>query len=358
MNTLLVYSTLLTDFPYFKKLDVAKRELLCKRVIEFIKYTRFLGKQKLEVTDTMKILIAACSQQLTLSFNKNYLYSHFDRIFVYPTKYLSTITKHYHTGEMNTAGLLIFSWEDFYAGIKNDTDNRNVGLHEFAHALEYIDIINESTDKRFSFALDKEFMVAQDFIQNRSTEKFFREYGMTNRAEFFAVATEYFFESPEDFYVAHPATYELFCKIYGQDMREKILTFKPFVSIANIELGNLWLNYYDVKFHDFGIEIHFSWVYIYLINLFTENKTDLKQRISYDDVFSGNVSGKLDYDDSYFGDNKKYMPMLSLNYYKAGKVKTVSISLVSFDDRMGFLYDLSVHKNICIRINNKIKRFE
>jgi MtfA peptidase len=358
MTTQQVYNTLQLEFPYFKKLNLAKRALFCKRVVEFIKHTRFVGKQKLEVSNKMKILIAACSQQLTLSFKKNYLYDHFDRIFIYPTKYLSTVTNSYHVGEMNTAGLLIFSWEDFYQGIKVENDNRNVGLHEFAHALEFIDIANKPTDDRFSFALDKEYMVAHDFIKTRSEEQFFRNYAMTNRAEFFAVATEYFFESPEDFYAAHPVTYELFCKIYGQDMREKTITFKPFISDTNIALGRLWLNYYDFKFYDLGVEIHFSWVYGYLKKLFTGKKVDLIQRISYNDIFSGNVSGDLNYKNTFMGDDKQNMPLLTLRYYKAGKIKSEIISLVKFEERMNFLFDLSVHKKICIRIDGQIKRFD
>ena len=235
-----IYSTLLSEFPYFKRLDVKQRQLLCLRTEEFIKLTKFVGKQNLVVTDKMKVLIAAVSQQLTLSFKKNYLYNHFERILVYPEKYISPFSKTLNVGEMNTAGLIIFSWPDFYDGIKLD-DNKNVGLHEFAHALEFMDIANQDTDKRFSYALDKEFMVAYDYIKHRPDKPFFRSYAASNRAEFFAVATEYFFESPVDFSRTHPEIYALFCKIYGQDLRSTQVSFAPYVSHVIKDKGSFGL---------------------------------------------------------------------------------------------------------------------
>jgi len=356
-----IYSTLLSELPYFKRLDVKKRELLCARTAEFIKLTKFVGKQKLEVTDKMKVLIAACSQQLTLSFKKNYLYNHFDRILVYPEKYFSPFSKTHNVGEMNTAGLVIFSWPDFYNGIKLD-DNRNVGLHEFAHALEFIDIAQKDTDKRFSYALDKEFMVAYDYIKHRPEEHFFRSYAATNRAEFFAVATEYFFESPVDFSRAHPEIFALFCQIYGQDLRPTQVSFAPYISPAVKDKGNLWLGYggSGINFYEEALVIPNDAIYRFFLALFTSIKKPQAEVISFNDVFSGNVTGDLDYEESLFNNSNQDQnkPVLTLNYYLQGKIESVHISLSSISDRMAFLRKLYINKKVCIRINGQIKRFE
>jgi Mlc titration factor MtfA (ptsG expression regulator) len=357
-----IYSTLLSEFPYFKKLDVKKRELLCSRTAEFIKLTKFVGKQNLEVTDKMKILIAACSQQLTLSFKRNYLYNHFERILVYPEKYFSPFSKTHNIGEMNTAGVIVFSWPDFYNGIKLD-DNRNVGLHEFAHALEFIDIANKDTDDRFSYALDKEFMVAYDYIKNRPEEIFFRSYAATNRAEFFAVATEYFFESPVDFSRAHPTIYALFCKIYGQDPRPSQVSFAPYSSPPVKEKGDLWFGYggtESISFYEEAMVIPNDAIYRLFYSLFMGINKPRAEVISFDDVFSGNVTGDLDYDETIiksrsYEDN---LPVLTLRYYVKGKIESVNIGLVSLSDRMSFLRKLYMKKKVCIRINGQIKRFE
>lgn len=357
-----IYSTLLAEFPYFKRLDVKKRTLLCKRVEEFIRLTKFVGKQHLVVTDKMKVLIAACSQQLTLSFKKNYLYNHFDRILIYPAKYLSPFSKTHHVGEMNTAGLIVFSWPDFYDGIKLD-DNRNVGLHEFAHALEFMDIARQDTDERFSYALDKEFMVSYDYIKNRPEEPFFRSYAASNRAEFFAVATEYFFESPVEFSKTHPSIYALFCKIYGQDLRTTRVSFEPFIS-ASIDKGKLWFGSGypgSVSFYENAAFIpNDDNILEYLIYLFKGVKRSSFETISYDDIFSGNVTGDLDYKEAFFGSNDRNedRPYLTLSYYLKGKIENITIGLTSVENRMEFLRYLYMNKKICIRINGQIKRFE
>jgi len=44
-----------------------------------------------------------------------------------------------------------------------------------------------------------------------------RSYGATNRAEFFAVATEAFFERPDDVRAEYPQLYEALREFYGQD---------------------------------------------------------------------------------------------------------------------------------------------
>lgn len=356
-----IYSILLSEFPYFKRLDVKKRELLCTRTAEFIKLTKFVGKQKLEVTDKMKILIAACSQQLTLSFKKNYLYNHFERILVYPEKYFSPFSKTNNVGEMNTAGVIVFSWQDFYNGIKVN-DNRNVGLHEFAHALEFMDIANKDTDDRFSYALDKEFMVAYDYIKHRPEEQFFRSYAATNRAEFFAVATEYFFESPVDFSRAHPTIYELFCKIYGQDLRPAQVSFEPYVSPTK-EKGALWFGsgyIGSISFYEQALVIPNDSIYGFFVSLFTGLKRPETETISYDDVFSGNVTGDLEYRVTFFGNRsqEENRPFLTLHYYWQGKIEKVNIDLTEVTHRMEFLRSLYIEKKICIRINGQIKRFE
>ncbi len=406
-----IYNTLLSEFPYFKRLDVKKRELLCARTEKFIELTKFVGKQDLVVTDKMKVLIAACSQQLTLSFKDNYLYNHFERILVYPEKYFSPFSKTQNVGEMNTAGLLIFSWADFYDGIKID-DNKNVGLHEFAHALEFIDIAQKDTDERFSYALDKEFMVAYDYIKNRPQEHFFRSYAATNRAEFFAVATEYFFESPLDFSRAHPDIFALFCKIYGQDPRPSQISFKPYSSMPLKELGETLYNpfvnvqwnsvislitflmafvmlfvignegitpfgifalsicsvvsvslsvfFTSFSLYENGIRIHRG-LWFKLIALFYPGiKENISSTIRYEDVFSMNVTGDLEEEQMMMllRSNNRSVPSLKVHYYENGKIKSSTLSLGTVSRAMDLLEKLYLHKKVCVRIDGQIKRFE
>lgn len=216
-----IYKVLLFEFPYFKKINEEKRTLLCQRTKEFIEGTKFIPRKGMEITNRMKILISACSQQLTLAFKKHYEYAYFDKIVLYPEKYLSTHTGRYHTGEMNTIGVIAFSWEDFHKGISIDNDAHNVGLHEFAHALEYMDIANEDIDERFSACLDKFTALADQYLQHQPDKPLFRSYATTNLSEFFAVATEYYFEAPNEFAIQQPELFTILNRAYQQNTAPK-----------------------------------------------------------------------------------------------------------------------------------------
>lgn len=222
-----IYNVLLLEFPYFKKINEEKRQLLCKRTKNFIEGTDFIPRKGMELTNRMMILISACSQQLTLAFPKHYDYTYFEKVIVYPEKYYSTYTEKYHTGEMNTAGIIVLSWEDFYKGIKIDNDTHNVGLHEFAHALEFMDIANKDIDETFSACFDKFTALADHYLQHQPDKPLFRSYATTNLSEFFAVATEYYFEAPNEFAEREPELFDVLNKAYQQNTAPNAKKVKP-----------------------------------------------------------------------------------------------------------------------------------
>lgn len=221
ISTSEIYNVLLLEFPYFKKINEHKRQLLCRRTQEFIEGTKFIPRKEMHLTDRMKILISACSQQLTLGFKKYYEFAYFDKIIVYPEKYFSTITGKYHAGEMNTAGIIVLSWQDFYNGMSVDDNAHNVGLHEFAHALEFMDIADKDIDDTYAACLDKFMALAADYLKHQPDRPLFRKYATTNLSEFLAVATEYYFEKPLQFFEQAPELFDMMDKAYQQNMLEK-----------------------------------------------------------------------------------------------------------------------------------------
>ena len=100
-------------------------------------------------------------------------------------------------------------------------------------------------------------------------------------------------------------------------------------------------------------------IYRFFISLFTGVKKPDTEIISFEDIFSGNVVGDLNYTHTFFGDNRdEHRPYLTLYYYLNGKIESVSIDLTEVSDRMDFLRSLYLYKKICIRIQGQIKRFE
>jgi Mlc titration factor MtfA (ptsG expression regulator) len=227
------------DFSYYRKLPLYKQELFKERVLNFIESKSFEGRKELLLREEMKVLVAAAAIQLTMGFSNHYNYDHFDRIILFPQRYYSSHTGQMHTGEMNTGGVIVLSWIDFYEGIKTDNDSRNVGIHEFAHALDFMDKAYLGMDKYFSHTIEKIKVFGRHYIHKQPEKPFFRSYAATNSREFFAVGTEYFFEAPIEFRKEMPELYNLYCVAYRQSPQPPVvLSNKTFVNKNNQLVDN------------------------------------------------------------------------------------------------------------------------
>jgi len=205
---------------YYRVLSADHKKEFEKRLQRFLHAKRFISRSSQQVTEEMKVLISASAVQLTFGLTEIYL-SNFDKILIYPDAYYSNITQKYHLGEVNPrAGIIILSWKSFVEGYADLTDNRNLGIHEMAHALHFENRIRNS---EYGF-LDYEMMEQLNYITEREMKRikstpnhFFRDYAATNAYEFFAVSLEYFFESPKEFRTEIPDYYALLVKILNQD---------------------------------------------------------------------------------------------------------------------------------------------
>jgi len=213
------HQLLLGNVFYYKCLSDKKQQLFGNRVLNFIQSINITGRQNYKVSDEMKILVAAMAVQLTFGW-RNYYLRMFKRIFIFPTAYYNRFTKQYHKGETSPMGVVVLSWDSFKKGIEIVDDNLNLGIHEFAHALvlqrnkseEFADPIFVKWVDKLSRNLDN-----PQLFKALSENEYFRPYAKANVMEFFAVATEAFFETPDSFKEELPKLYALFCKMYNQD---------------------------------------------------------------------------------------------------------------------------------------------
>ncbi|UXP32977.1 zinc-dependent peptidase [Reichenbachiella agarivorans] len=207
-------------FPFYAKLSDENKRRFERKVDHFIYSKDFIPRQIEKVTEEMKVLIAACAVQLTMGF-PNVALSYFKRILIYPDDYYSTISKKYHRGEVNPrAKAIVLSWRHFVEGYVHNTDGRNLGLHEMAHALR---IENRISNNEYDF-LDKDIqnkweqLADEEIGRIRSgNSRMFRDYAGTNREEFFAVAVENFFECPQTFKNQMPELYHNLALLLRQD---------------------------------------------------------------------------------------------------------------------------------------------
>lgn len=212
-------AVLKSDFTFYNKLSAKHKKQFGHRISRFIAKKKFIGRDGLEVTEEMKVLISATACMLSFG-RKNYIYQLIDFILVYPKEFYSKVNNHYHKGEFNPREkALVLSWKDFEKGFRIENDNLNVGIHEFMHAMQLEasqgrDLDSARFIKQFQNILRE--LKNQEIKDRLVQTRFFRTYAFTNQYEFMAVLAEYFIEAPLDFRTNFPKLY---------DYTKKLLSF-------------------------------------------------------------------------------------------------------------------------------------
>ncbi len=222
------------NVPYYKRLPAADKAELQRHMLIFVAEKDFEGCGGLEITDEIKVTIAAQACILLLHRKTDY-YPGLSSILVYPQSYVVHRARHplgritlegpdTRLGESWHRGSVVLSWDDVRHGAADVHDGHNVVFHEFAHQLDSSGAKGDSTpvlQKRSAFIawariLRKDYEKLRRQI-NRNQDTLLDEYGATNPAEFFAVATEHFFERPIELKRFHPSLYQELKHFYQQD---------------------------------------------------------------------------------------------------------------------------------------------
>jgi Mlc titration factor MtfA (ptsG expression regulator) len=216
--------------PLAQRLSPGERRTFDARVAVFLREKSFEGCAGLELTEEMRVTVAAHACLLLVGMEGE-VFPNVQTILLYPHAYkavaherLGPVTIEREQARAGEAwgprGPLVLAWDNVQrAGVVTD---RNVVLHEFAHALdsENGDMdgapVLPSRDRALQWAavLGDEFATLKDAVrEGRDTD--IDPYGATNPAEFFAVVTEAFFGTPEAFAERHPALYAQLAAFYG-----------------------------------------------------------------------------------------------------------------------------------------------
>lgn len=217
--------------PYFRALPADLQLQLKKHMQVFIAEKQYIGCDGLEVTDEMRVTIAAQACLLLLN-RPNYYYPKLNSILLYPAAFVvpgqqadAAGVMHEQrrvlSGESWGQGRVILSWADTLAGAANPTDGRNVVIHEFAHQLDQekgiangAPLLERSSDyQQWSGVMAAEFAALQRQAA-LGENGLFDHYGATNPAEFFAVISEVFFEQPQALAGQYPRLYDQLSRFY------------------------------------------------------------------------------------------------------------------------------------------------
>lgn len=190
----------------------------------FLNRVEFFGAAELEITDEMRVVIGGSAVRLILGLDDTF-YLRLKEIVVYPHDYRHPDRDDDARilGEAHHFGTVVLSWPAVLAGISRPEDGHNTAVHEFAHVLDKTSLGFDGTPRlreRADYAVWGE-VLTHHYDRLREGESpevdILRMYGATNEAEFFAVATEAFFERPDDMQELAPELFQELARFYGYE---------------------------------------------------------------------------------------------------------------------------------------------
>ncbi len=218
-------------WPYFHAMPADLQLQLKKHIQVFLAEKPFIGCNGLEVTDEMRVTIAAQACLLLLNRRTDH-FGALRQVLLYPGAFV--VARHQTdaagvrqarrqalSGESWSAGQVILSWQDVLDGAAVPDDGRNVVIHEFAHQLDQAKgrangappLIGRWRRARWARVMQAEFEALQQQVQHGHTT-LISAYGATDPAEFFAVTSEVFFEQPVLLRQSHPALFGVLSEFY------------------------------------------------------------------------------------------------------------------------------------------------
>lgn len=229
--------------PYYRRLPKADQDELRGHIQVFLAEKYFEGCGGLEVTDEIRVIIAAQACILLLHRPTDY-YPGLKTILVYPSTYIAegkvrgpggVVTEvrgprageSWHQSGVNShagGGPVVLSWRDVQAGAADIHDGHNVVFHEFAHQLDGESGSVEGApalERRSGYlawarVLGSEYQALIDDLRNQRPTVL-GPYAASSPAEFFAVVTEAFFEKSQELKARHPEMYRMLAEFYRQD---------------------------------------------------------------------------------------------------------------------------------------------
>ncbi|WP_348696067.1 M90 family metallopeptidase [Duganella fentianensis] len=232
-------ATLERYLPVYRRMPPDLQQQLQRLIRQFLHEKKFIGCEGLEVTDEMAVLIAAQACLLLLN-RPSKVYPALHTILLYPTEFVAprahvgpggVVTPGHQSmlGESWDDGRVVLAWDAVLRGMADWSDGHNVVLHEFAHQLDsesgrangapYLG--NPASYREWSEVLTRDYnnlrlhaLYRQDTVMD--------PYGATSPAEFFAVATETFFEKPYQMAEHHSELFAELSKYYRVDPRQWI----------------------------------------------------------------------------------------------------------------------------------------
>ncbi|KAF2519589.1 zinc-dependent peptidase [Flavobacterium salilacus subsp. salilacus] len=225
------HDLLLDNVLFYSKLPKQKQIVFQKRMMKFLSEVYIDGVQ-FEITDLDKIFVASSAVIPVFGFDEWHYYN-LSGIILYPDHFNEDLEFADNVDSRHVGGLvgsgrfekqMILSRKALHQGFTNTTDKNNTGIHEFVHLIDKMD---GNVDGVPQILLGHQYTIPwlnlihkkMEAINNDKSD--IRAYGGTKQAEFFAVASEYFFERPHLFRRKHPELYKMMKACFRQKVKSE-----------------------------------------------------------------------------------------------------------------------------------------
>lgn len=222
------YKQLLNEHvAYYQKLDDGAKLKFESMIAAFISNIRIEGVG-LDITELDKVLVAA-SAVIPIFGYQEWRYTNLTNVILYPDTFNNdfqfegegegrNIMGMVGSGYMN--GQMLLSRAALLKGFSASSGKSNTGIHEFVHLLDKSDGATDGVPENLmphEYATPWLKMIHQEMSRIERGKSDIDPYATTNEAEFLAVASEYFFEKPEQLQNKHPELYAQLSRLFAQD---------------------------------------------------------------------------------------------------------------------------------------------
>ena len=220
--------------PFYNSLSSNQKKYFELRLQQFLSATKITGVNA--VVEKIDVLLIAASAIIPVFAIENWEYVNLNEVLLYPGSFDAYFNQ--EGAERTRAGLvgdgpyqniMVLSQADLRQGYFNADNRFNTGIHEFVHLVDKTDGAIDGVPEAL---LDKSLtepwrQMMQQYIQQlRNGETDIDPYGGTNQAEFFAVASEYFFNQPQQLQADHPQLYAMLSTIFKYPFSEHQQTLR------------------------------------------------------------------------------------------------------------------------------------
>lgn len=235
------WDALLTaEFHHWQTLSPDELARMRMLVARFVQDTHWEAANGFALTEEIEVLIAAQASMLLLGLDLDE-FPQLSSVIVHPSTVvqrgehstgggLRSSSPQMLLGQAHYRGPVLLSWSATRRGAKFPGRGENVVYHEFAHQLDMLDGITDGTPPLDDDAARQRWVevctAAYDAARADRSEVL-RPYAGTNPAEFFAVATEVFFNRPDALQAFEPDLYTELAAFYRQDPAARLRRTEP-----------------------------------------------------------------------------------------------------------------------------------